>query len=478
MDYLLKPWEHQLRAIEAARSSDCFALFFEVGTGKTGTTINILRHKYQQHGRVLKTLILSPLITLENWKREFQLHSKLKPEQVVILKGTKVQRKATFHVAHQVNEGNFVAIINYEALVVMPELFEELLAWGPEVLVCDESHKVKDMKSKRTKNVIKLADVAKYRYILTGTPFLNSEMDIFSQYRILDKGETFSTKFFVFRDTYFYDKNARMPKDRYFPNWAVRPGSYEKLTLKIYKKAMRVTKEECLDLPDFVRTKIEIELSPEQKKHYEEMKNDFITFINDQAVASPLAITKALRLQQIASGYIPVSQDSLVKFKDIPRLSALKDLLESLTPNHKVIVWAVFKENYEQVRSVCEELKIGYVECHGEISNAQKFNNVDRFTNDAGCRVFIGNPSSAGVGINLTASTYNISYSRNFSLGDYIQAQGRSHRGGQTQKVTWVDIVAKGTIDELVLEALENKEEIGLKILKMLAKKEDTEDKE
>lgn len=476
MEFLVPPWEHQLKAIDSAVKVDHFALFFEMGTGKTATTINILRQKFAVNGRLMRTLILAPLITVENWKREFQMHSKIPKNDVIILGGSKVKRMHDF-LEHSLRPmvgppailGNKIFITNYEALVVMPELYEAFVSWEPEVLILDESHKCKDMKSKRTKAAIKLADLAKFKYLLTGTPILNSPMDIWAQYRILDGGETFSKRFFVFRDEYFYDKNARMPKDRYFPDWQIRPGAYDRLNEKIYKKAMRVTKEECLDLPEFVREVVEVDLLPEQRKHYEEMKNEFITFIQDKAVAAPLALTKALRLQQIASGYLPVSKDKNEKFKSTPRQLALKELLENLTPNHKVIVWAVFHENYEQIIQVCESLKIDYVEAHGEIANQKKFDNVDRFSNDPKCRVFIGHPGSCGIGINLTCSTYNISYSRSFSLADYLQAQSRSHRGGQTQKVTWLDIVAKNTIDEIILNKLAKKEEMGEKILSTLA---------
>ncbi len=470
MEFLIPPWDHQLQAIGHAVKTDNFALFFEMGTGKTATTINILRHKFQDEGRLMRTLILAPLITVENWKKEFLMHSKIKPHDVLVLGGTKQNRLVTFNIGAFSSNGREpkVFITNYEALVVMPELYDAFLNWLPEVLILDESHKCKDMKSKRTKAAIKLADVAKFKYILSGTPILNSPMVIFAQYRILDGGATFSRKFFVFRDEYFYDKNARVPKDRYFPDWQIKPGSFEKLNQKIYKKAMRVTKEECLDLPEFVREVIEVDLTPEQRKHYEQMKNEFITFVQDKACVATLALTKALRLQQISSGYIPIEKEN-EKFKATPRQAALKELLENLTPNHKVIVWAVFKENYEQIKQVCEALKINYVECHGEITNNKKFLNVDVFSNDHNCRVFIGHPGSAGIGINLTCSTYNISYSRNFSLSDYLQAQSRSHRGGQTQKVTWIDLVARDTIDEIILKKLASKEEMGEKILSTLA---------
>jgi SNF2 family DNA or RNA helicase len=293
-------------------------------------------------------------------------------------------------------------------------------------------------------------------------------MDIFSQYRIMDGGETFGKNVWAFRAQYFYDNNAGMPKEKYFPDWRVRPGALDEMNRLIYEKAMRVTKEECMDLPPFVEQTVFVGMLPEQKKAYEEMKKQFVTYINDKACVATLALTKALRLQQIVSGFIKLEDGEEIKMKKNPRQEALKELLEDLTLEHKVLVWAVFKENYAQIRAVCEELKIKYVEVHGDIPNAEKFKNVDSFNSDKDIRVFIGHPGSGGIGLTLICSTYSIFYSRSFSLEQSIQAEARNHRGGQTRKVTRIDLVCADTIDELVLQKLKDKEELGEKILESL----------
>lgn len=464
MEFLIPLWEHQKKAIELAKNAPHFAFFHQMGVGKTCTTINVLRHKYSESHRLMNTLIFCPLIVTENWKKEFAMHSKINLKDIIVLKGSQTERLMLI----AKNPGPKIFITNYEVLAVMPDLFTALWQWSPEILIFDESHKLKDMKSKRTKAAIKLADQAKYKYLLSGTPILNTPMDIFSQYRILDGGTTFGKNVWAFRSQYFYDKNMGMPKDKYFPDYRIKPGSVEELNKKIYQKAMRVTKEECLSLPDFIEQTIEVGMLPAQAKHYEEMKRDFITFINDKACVATLALTKALRLQQIVSGYMPFEGEGQVTFKQTPRQIALKELLEILTVEHKVIVWATFKENYEQIKVVCEDLKLEYVEVHGEIPNKEKFDNVDRFTNDSKCRVFIGHPGSAGIGVNLVCATYNISFSRNFSLEHHLQARSRSHRGGQTKKVTWINLVTPNTIDSLVLKTLDSKEEMGEKLLSSL----------
>lgn len=464
MEFLLQPWKHQLDTIKECENRNFYALFMEMGTGKTGTAINILRQKCLKEKKLLKTLILTPLITTSNWKKEFSMHSKIK--DVVILEGS--QKKRIQQIA-EVGEKACVFISNHECMAVMKDLVAEFYKYKFDFLILDEAHRFKSGTSKRTKEMIKLSDTIQYKFILSGTPILNSPMDLFPQFRIMCGGWPeeygFEKNFFAFRAKYFYDKNAGMPSHVHFPNWQIRPSSFEELNKKLYKHAVRVTKEECLDLPDEVEEIYEVELSDEQRKHYEEMREDFVTYIESEACVAQLAITKALRLQQIASGFIKLENGEVKKFKDTPRHEALKNFLENITSSAKVIVWAVFKENYEQIKEVCDELKLKYVEVHGDIPNAEKFKNVDAFNNNPDITVFIGHPGSGGIGINLVSATYSIFYSRNFSLGDFLQAKARNHRGGQLKKVTHIHISAKNTLDEQVTKMLANKIEISEKIL-------------
>lgn len=463
MNYLIKPWEHQLKAIGIAQARDYFALFFEMGAGKTGTVINILRHKYNAEKRVFNTLILCPLITLENWRREWGMHSKVPSDQICVLEGSGAKRLKTFSQTKAK-----IVILNYEALLTAP-LFHALHVWGPRALVCDESHKLKDYKAKRTKAVLVLAQKAQYRYLLTGTPVLNSPMDLFSQFLVMDRGSTFGKNFFFFRAEYFFDKNVGMRgKQNYFPDWRIKPGSLDHMNRLIQTSSMRIKKEECLDLPPLVRQTIYCELTPYQTKAYREMEKHFITYLNDKACVAELALTKGLRLLQIVSGFAKLEDGVDTAFEATPKMLALQELLEMLTPQHKVLVWAVFRENYAQIREVLTRLGLRFVEVHGEVDAKDRFAAVDQFTRDPETRVFLGNPGSGGIGINLTCAAYSIFYSRNFSLEHDLQAEARNHRGGSEihEKITRIDLVAKNTLDELVVEALAKKQAIGEEILK------------
>lgn len=472
MKFYVEPWAHQREGIERAESERDFAYLFDCGCGKTSTAINAIRRKFEQAGRWMNTLILGPPIVVDNWCREWKIHGADFPSyRVIPLVGPGMKRLKHFHKVLETNRDRpgTIFVTNYEALL-MKELYAALLAWGPEILVLDESHKCKEGTAKRTKAATALGDGTLHNFLLTGTPTPNSPLDLFAQWRILDRGQSFGKNYFVFRARYFVDKNAAMPRGSYFPNWVIRPGALAELNAIIYKKAMRITKADALDLPPLVRQVVTVEMEPEQARLYRAMKEDYVAFLDSAACVGDLAITRALRLQQIVSGYVTFDDGSSKSFTDCPRLAALKELLEQLTPSHKVIVWAVFRENYAQIRKVCEALGVQYTELHGEVASRDRVRNVDLFNSDPQCRVLIGNQQAGGIGINLVSASYAIFFSRNFSYVDDYQAESRNHRGGSKEagheKITRIDLVAKETIDELVLTSLHGKQKISEELLK------------
>lgn len=466
----IKLWEHQQKAVEKARGKSGFALFFSMGTGKTATTINIVRELYKKEKRLLKTLILCPPIVVNNWKREFGIHSKIKAQDIVCLTGSGKKRlEALLKI-----EGGNIVITNYEALL-MKDVFLALKKWSPEILVCDEVHRLKNPSAKRTKLAKDLSDIARYKYILTGTPILNTPMDLFSQYRILDGGKTFGKNFYAFRATYFFDKNAYMPRHIHFPNWEIKPNAIAEIKEKLEETSMAIKKEECLTLPPLVRKTIYVELGKEQRAAYESMKRDFIAYVGSEACAANLAITKALRMQQILSGHMPVGDGGdmkLIRFKENPRLEATKELIQEITAHSKLLIWGIFKEDFKQLGGLCAELKIGYVEIHGDISYNKKIEAVEKFDTDENIRVLFGHPASGGIGISLIRASYTLFYSRGFSFEQAEQATSRNHRSGSEihSKITQIDLVAEGTIDELILKRLDQKQAIGESLLRDIAK--------
>lgn len=172
-------------------------------------------------------------------------------------------------------------------------------------------------------------------------------------------------------------------------------------------------------------------------------------------------------MQQILSGFLKLDDGSIHRFDTNPRADALEELLEDITPKHKVIVWSIFHEDHEVVRNVCKKMKLQYAELTGQISDKQK--EIDTFQNDNSCRVMIASQAAGGTGVNLTAANYMIYYSRGYSLEHDMQSEARAYRGGSERhtSITRIDLVNEGTLDVAVLKALQSKKDLSQDILQL-----------
>lgn len=462
-------WQHQANTLDRFAYVNEAALLHEMGTGKTTSAIGWLRAKYNINKRVVPTLIVSPVATLYNWVEEFERNSpKGVFDSVVVLVGTEKQKLALI----REDSGNQIFITNPETLGTA-SVVKALRERGFMAAVVDEVHRFKNYKSKRLAALLSITDSTIYRMVLTGTPILNSYLDIWALWRVLDLGDTFGLNFFVFREKYFVDANAGWKSNaKYFPNYVPKPGIDSEISAMIDRKASRIKKSECLSLPPLVEITEAVELSTEQRRVYDQMENELIAEIKSGVCVATNALVRVLRMLQILSGYIQVETDANVSYahhlRDNPRLARLKELLEELTPNHKVIVWCVFQENYKAIKEVCEDLQLGWVDLTGQTKDRQE--NIVKFQTDPNCRVMISNPQAGGVGVNLTAASYSIYFSRSYSLGDRLQSEARDYRGGSEihAKITHIDLVARGTLEVDVLNALQRKENFSDNILDRL----------
>jgi SNF2 family DNA or RNA helicase len=479
VDEIVQLWQHQRDGVERAftlfkeTEPAHFAYFFEQGTGKTLTTITLMRRIFEHHKRPLMTLILCPQIVIKNWYAEIDRFSRC-GQMVQLLTGPKEKRLRDLH--NGVKTGKRIFVTNLEALATVDGLLWETRRKGKqevrvpidhkwEMLVVDEIHRLKNPTAKSTKMAIKIADRTFFKYGLTGTPIANNELDLWAPFRILDGGELLGKNYLAFKREFFFDENAGMiGSQRYWPSWKIRPGSAEILAKKIQWKSMRVTKEECLDLPPLVKQVLTVEMSPKQRRAYEEMKRDFITYLDSGVATASIAIVKALRLQQIASGFVKLEDGQEIYFPDAPRLNALEELLSDA--GGKVIVWCAFKQNYDAVRRVCAKLGRSITFITGEQSQAEK-DQAERDFTKGDIQTLCANPAAGGTGVNLVEAPLAIWFSRSFKAVDRWQAIARNHRGGSEMhaKVTMIDLVAEQSIDSHVLEALDRKETIAEGIL-------------
>jgi SNF2 family DNA or RNA helicase len=496
MHYITEPWAHQRKDVDNIDANDInrYALFYDMGSGKTKTAIDILRSIYNKNLKVVKTLIVCPIAVVENWKREFSTHSKVPSNCIQIVDGkTKPNGKKLKNAQLKVkldqlkNKAN-IYIINTES-VGNKNLWPLIMSMGVEALVIDESHRFKSYNATRTKALHKLCDdpLLKYRYILTGSPILQDALDIWSQYYILDPN-ILGRNFFTFRAQYFYDANASMPSHVHFPKWIPKDYKYykklglpysddmAKLNTTIYKHASRVMKDDVLDLPPYISQEVEVEFSKDQERIYNEMRDDLVATLGSNVVAesheeiikkmlddnevmsADLAIVKTLRLMQITAGLFVNEDGETSKIKT--NLEAqLKEMLEEICSNkeNKVIIWTIFKSTYDIIAQICDELGLKYTFLTGLQDKDEKQANIDQFNNDTDTQVIIANQAAGGTGCNLTAANYDIYYSWDFSLEKYLQSAARGYRGGQTRKYTSYKLVIPNSISARSLQALKDK---------------------
>lgn len=482
-------WDHQRIAIERAKNLLSYALHFEAGTGKTLTAIQIMRERFNRNKRILRTLIFCPPIVIQNWREEWFKYTKIDRKDVIPLIGTGARRLKIFRQHAFDDRGNAkgkVYITNYETLLMEP-LYKEFIGWGPEQTIHDESHRLKNPSSKMAQALASLTNFCKpsLRLNLTGTSILNSPMDLFQQFKVMMGGFPTEeslitgkhlTNFYHFRNLYFEDKNARWKgEENYFPKWEPKPSTSDLFGKLLESVSMSVEKKDCLDLPDEIDVTIPVPLTKEQRHDYDKFEMDMVLNIEGKNYTADIAMVKALRLMQIASGFISgldspdgdEAQPIKHEYKATEREKALKELLQEICVERgkKCLTWAVWKQNYEIIKRVCDELKIKYVECHGLISPKGKEEARKAFLTNPDVMVWIGHPYSGGIGVNLIVAPYTVWYSRNFSREQYEQAKARNYRGGQTEKVTHYHLVSQDTIEPEIVEALQNKKDISDLIL-------------
>lgn len=475
----MKMWDHQARAVTMADVIKCLALFMEMGCGKSRTLIEILRRIYARAGKIRPTLIFAPKIVCRKWKEEFAKYSKIHQSRIFVLEGSGVQRLALLNKAIELYGTEFIIVTNYES-VEMNKLYDRLIDVGFEVIGWDESQRLRSPSSVRAKRMIPIADRAEHKYLLSGTPVLDGMgMDVYMQFRLMDGGESFGQNYFSFRNTYFFDKNAGMPKAKHFPDWKPNPRMHAEFQRRLDTKSIRVLKKDCLDLPPLIRKEVYDEFTPEQKKHYSAMSKEFITWldsVNDmpRAAIAQLAITKSLRLQQIVTGFVNDEEGNAVR---IPcnRTTVLAQLLEDIKPTDKVIIWAVHQENYKMIAEVCDKVRRKYVQLHGVVKGSDYgvkdkdvySHVVKEFCKNPDVTVMIANQAAGGVGIDLVEAKYAIYYSKNFSLENDMQSEARNYRGGSEMHdtVIRIDITTPATIDEVINRRLQGKLDGGSVLL-------------
>ena len=465
-----KPYEHQLKALEKSWASDTYALFMEMGTGKSKVLVDNIAILYDR-GAIKGALIIAPKGVYKNWDQiEFPVHLPDHVEHTKVLWEPTITKKKQMELDTLFDDkGDLkILIMNVEAFSTTKGLdfarsFLNIFL-GRALIGVDESTTIKNPTAKRTKNILKLADQAKYRRILTGSPVTKSPLDLFSQCEFLDPYHLGHASYYSFRARY-----ANMVKRNFGGRQVQLVVSYRRLDELadiLDKFSYRVLKEDCLDLPEKVFTKRLIELTPAQDKAYKQMKQMALAMLdNGEVMTTVNVMTQLMRLHQITCGHFKADDGTTTALKN-NRIDALMQLLEET--EGKVIIWANYRED---IKNIVAALKKAYgeastVEYHGGVDATLRQDNIAQFQEkNSPTRYFVGNAQTGGYGITLTSANTVVYYSNSYDLEKRLQSEDRAHRIGQTGSVTYVDLIAENTVDDKIVKSLRSKINIANEIM-------------
>lgn len=435
-----------------------FAFLFEMGCGKTLTAIATMGAAYEM-GAIKKVLIIAPTSVVAVWPKELEEYAKF-PFTVQALLGDKHQRlKALANLEKYRYPKCRVAVTNYES-TWRDGIFEAMQDYDADMIICDESQRIKTFDSKQSVAIHRLGDKARYKLILSGTPVQNNALDIFSQYRFLDR-TVFGDRFYAFRGRYAIMGGFNRKQ-------VVGYRDLDDLIRKEHSIAFRVTKAEALDLPEQTFETRYITMTDREKTLYNKLKRDsYAELENGGQITATTVLTKLLRLQQLTGGFLV--KDDADKPEQVSRakLEALQDIIEDyvIEGGKKLVVFARFIAEVQAIIHLAEKMLpargLKAVSIYGDIDKKDRGSIVQQFQTDPATVLFIGQIDTAGTGITLTAADTCVYYSKNYNYAAYEQSLSRIHRIGQRNTCTYIDLVVEKSVDEMITMALRRKEDIA-----------------
>ena len=440
------PYEHQRRAaafaLDRLDQGGGAALLMEMGTGKTLTSIGIVG-RLRMAGLISRLLIVAPLSILGVWRDEFDRFAGY-DYSLLVLEGTAAKKADA--IRHMNGTALQVLVINFESAW---RLEKELAAWRPDMIVCDEGHKIKTHNIAASKAMHRLAARAKYRLLLTGTVITNKPVDVFSQYKFADP-KVYGNSFYQFRNRYF----DMVGFGGYTP--VMKRSMEGEFTERLHSIAFRATKAECLDLPEFTDIVQRVDLEPQAMRIYRNLVRDCYAELAEGTVTVTNVLSQLLRLSQLTGGFIGGDDNEGVAQVSAAKMEALGDLVDSaVADGRKIVVIARFVPEIHAIGKMLDKRKIRFAQVSGEIKNRDE--QIAAFQDDPDVPVFIGQIATAGLGITLTAASLMVFYSLDYSMSNYEQTRARIHRVGQKNECTYIHLVARGTVDEKIMKALRDK---------------------
>ena len=419
---MLTLYRHQKIALSYMRSNNYFALFMEQGTGKTIPSLFRILDLLKS-GAIENALVIAPKSALGAWERDIELFNDLDRE--ILRDG--------------------ITLINYDKVWRGDKKSPYYKKWG--CIVLDEAHSIKNRTSQRSKFILRIATMSDYRYILTGTPIANGQLEnIWSLYCFLDpyleRGYPYSR---IFGGSYGTFQNRYCILNMYH-----KPSSYvhvKELQEIINEHSYRVKKVDCLDLPDKLPDEL-IKVDIGDKTLYKKLATESALLEYEILAENPLS--RLVKLRQLCSGHIKLDSGDIIEVKN-EKLSILQELLEGYEDDKKIVIFAEFKYSITKICELLAKMKIKHVVLDGD----QKDKTIWRkFQADKKIRVIVCQYQTASAGIDLFASDTMIFYEPTLRSQILEQARDRIHRSGQSNKCSYIHLLTRGTVEVDIYRAL------------------------
>ena len=454
MPIKVTPYQHQEEAwrfvMGKFENPGGAALLIEMGCGKSLISVAAAGALYQAE-KIRKLLIVCPLSICGVWEEEFSKFAGFDYD-LKILRGTADSKTMMLN---SMNGASLqVAVVNYESVW---RIEPQIKNWIPDMIIVDESHKIKTHNIAASKSLHRLGEKTSYRLILTGTLITNKAIDAFSQYKFLEP-RIFGKSFYAFRNRYFdmvgYGNHTPVLKKSMEPE----------LKKKIHSIAFRATKAECLDLPETTDIVRSVELEPNAMNIYKHLVRDSFAELSRGEVTATNILTKILRLSQLTGGFLGDDEGKEIHQISTAKLNALEDIVDEVTSSgKKLVVIARFIPEIEAITDLLSKKKLKFSIITGNAKNRSE--QIEKFQNDSDVLVFVGQIATAGLGITLTAASTMVFYSLDYSMSNFEQTKARIHRAGQCDPCTYIYLIAKGTIDEKVMKSLNKKYDLASSLI-------------
>ena len=435
----MKPFSHQLKTLDFAIESDGrYIDGSEMGTGKSFSTLSYI-DKLLGTNPSLKVMIVAPKsIILSGWVGD--VHKFFPHIMIMPCIGTQKQKLAGF------NSVSTIYITNYESFHGKFVFDDE----GYNLLVCDEAIKLKNHRAIWTKEITRLSRHIPKVILLSGLLTPNNLQEIYSPVNIVEPG-LLGKSFWGFRSRFFTPN----PYSFQQKEWMPKQGAERAITDLVKPYVIRHTKDECLDLPEQIFMKREVEMTKRQRAYYLQMKKEMVLSLKDGNVPATTKATVLNKLCQISSGFI-YDPEKKTHHLESSKLKELDDIIMGELQNEKVLVFYtykgevdVFKKKYPKASFIT-----GGQNAEDQARAIQDFQEGD-------VRLIFASVSAAKYGITLTACSNVVYFSMNYSLDDMEQSKARVHRIGQTRVTNYIYLLSKNSVDNRIYNAILKKQTLN-----------------